>query len=308
MVPIGDIEQWVTIRGADCANPVILFLHGGPGNPLSPFSEAIYGTWENDFTLVQWDQRGTGMTYLANPPPQDLTVDRMVADGLALSEYLSRAMGQEKLILLAGSWGTVLGVRMALERPDLFHAYLGAGQLVSGPENQAASYRKVLERARTAGDEDIVATLEALGPPPWSNPRNPGILRRATRVFEGKDTVPPPEHWWSPAADYTDAEFRAANEAGEEFSYIEFIGMDGQGMLSRLNLPDYGLSFEIPVFLVHGEEDLVTVPEVARRYFDSLAAPEKEFRLLEATGHDPNAAMIDAEYEILKTRIMPLAQ
>lgn len=308
LVPIGGIEQWVTIRGADCGNPVILFLHGGPGNPLSPFGEAIYAPWEDEFTLVQWDQRGAGTTYSANPPPENLTVDRMIADGLALSEHLRQTLAQEKLILVAGSWGTVLGVGMALERPDLFHAYLGAGQLVSGAENQAASYRKVMERARAAEDAETVATLEALGPPPWTNPRNPGILRRATRAFEREATIPPPEGWWSPAPEYTSAEVRAATEAGEEFSYIQFVGLDGQGMLSTLDLPRRGLTFEIPVFMVQGAEDLVTVPEVARRYFDLLSAPQKEFRLLEATGHDPNLALVEAQHEILLSRIMPLVR
>ncbi len=306
--PIGGIRQWVTIRGDDCANPVLLFLHGGPGNPLSPYGERIYAAWERDFTLVQWDQRGSGRTFGANPPPAELTVERMTRDGIALTDYLRRRLGQRKIILVGGSWGTVLGVRMALARPDLFHAYLGAGQLVSASENLAASYRQVLGRARAAGDGATVAAIEALGPPPWTNPRGFGILRRATRLYERRATTAPPEGWWTPSPLYAATAIRAAHDAGEDFSYLQFVGLAGNGMLWTIDLPRLGLAFGIPIFMVQGAEDLVTVPDVARRYFDSLSAPQKEFRLLAATGHDPNAILVAAEYDILMTRIRPLAR
>ena len=307
-VPIGGIDQWVTIRGTGCAKPIILFLHGGPGNPLSPYAERIYAGWEKHFILVQWDQRGAGRTFGRNPPPADLTIERMMQDGIALTRYLRRRLGQKKVILVGGSWGSVLGVRMALARPRLFHAYLGAGQLVSYTENLTSSYELLLERARSAGDEATVARIEALGPPPWTDPRNAGILRRATRVYERRTTVPAPAGWWTPAPAYAGAAAESEREAGDDFSYLQFVGAAGNGMASTIDLPRLGLRFETPVFLVQGVEDLVTVPEVARRYFDSLTAPEKEFRLLPATGHDPNAAMVAAQYDILTTRILPLVR
>lgn len=305
-VAIGGIEQWVTIRGESCANPVILFLHGGPGNPLSPYAERIYAAWEREFTLVQWDQRGAGRTFGRNPVPATLTVAGMTADGIALADYLRARLRQPKIILVAGSWGTVLGVHMALARPDLFHAYVGAGQLVSYTENLTASYRALLARARAAGDGATLAAIEALGPPPWTDPRNAGILRRATRAYERRTTIPPPEGWWTPSPAYADAASQAALEASDDFSYLQFVGTAGNGMASTIDLPRLGLTFAIPVFILEGAEDLVTVPDVARLYFDSLTAPHKEFRLLAATGHDPNAALVDAEYDILTTRVLPL--
>jgi pimeloyl-ACP methyl ester carboxylesterase len=304
-VAIGGIEQWVTIRGDNCANPIVLFLHGGPGNPLSPYAERIYAAWEREFTLVQWDQRGAGKTFGRNPAPASLTVARMAQDGIALAEYLRARLRQPKVILVAGSWGTVLGVHMALARPALFHAYVGAGQLVSYRENLTASYRALLVRARAAGDAATVAAIEALGPPPWTNPRNAGILRRATRAYERRATIAPPAGWWTPAPAYADAATQAALEASDDFSYLQFVGTAGNGMASTIDLPRLGLAFAMPVFILEGAEDLVTVPDVARRYFDSLTAPHKEFRLLAATGHDPNAVLVDAQYDILRTRILP---
>ena len=304
-VPIGGIDQWVTIRGSNCANPAVLFLHGGPGNPLSPYAERIYAAWEREFTIVQWDQRGAGRTFGRNPPPAELTIAQMTQDGIALVDYLRAHLAHTKVILVAGSWGTVLGVHMVLARPDLFHAYVGAGQMVDYAENQAASYHGLLALARAAGDSATVTTIEALGAPPWTNPRNAGILRRATRVYERRTTTAAPEGWWIPAPTYADAASQAALEASDDFSYLQFVGTAGNGMAATIDLPRVGLNFGMSVFILAGAEDLVTVPAVARRYFDAISAPQKEFRLLAATGHDPNRALVDAQYDILVTRILP---
>ena len=307
-VRIGGIDQWVTIRGDSCTNPVILFLHGGPGNPLSPFADNIYAAWEPDFTLVQWDQRGAGRTFGRDADPVDLTIERMAADGIELAEYLIGHLGQEKIVLVGGSWGSVLGVHMARARPDLFHAYLGVGQLVHYEGNVEASYRRTLALAQAAQDDATVAALAALGPPPWTNPRSFGALRRATRAYEARTSTPPPDGWWRPSAAYASPAALAEHEAGEDFSYLQFVGWAGDGMFSTVDLPGLGTEFLIPFFLVKGAEDLVTVPAVARSYFDSISAPEKAYRLVPSAGHDPNAALIDAQHELLRSRVRPLAQ
>lgn len=301
-VQIGGIEQWMTIRGASCANPVVLIVHGGPGNPMTPYAEQLYGAWEKDFTLVQWDQRGAGRTFGRNKDSADetLTVERMAQDGIAVAEYVSRRLGKQKLILKGGSWGSVLGVHMVKMRPDLFAAYVGTSQLISHRDNGLASYTKVLERARAAGDSKTVATVEALGPPPWKNPRNFGILRRATRVYEGKGTDPAPKAWWAKAPAYATAQAEAEYEAGEDYAFLQFVGMEGNGMLSTIDLPKLGTRFDVPVFLIQGTEDLVTTKEVTKAYFDSIVAPHKDLILLERVGHDPNTAMVEAQYKVLK--------
>jgi pimeloyl-ACP methyl ester carboxylesterase len=307
-IDIGGIEQWVTVRGTDCANPVILFIHGGPGNPMSPFADAIYGDWENEFTLVQWDQRGAGRTWGRNPAvaEADLSIEQMAADGVELAALVAGRLGQDKVILVGGSWGSALAVKMARARPDLFHAYIGSGQLVSGAANLEASYRLQMALARSAGDAETVAALEAMGPPPWTNPRHFGALRRLTRRYEAKSTTPPPADWWVPAPDYVTAEAEAAYEGGEEHSYIQFVGFEGDGMLSRLDLLRDDLELALPVFLIQGEHDLVTAPEVARAWFDAIRAPRKSFTVLPATGHDPNLAMIEAQRAILREQVVPL--
>lgn len=309
-IPVGGIEQWVTIHGDSCANPVILFLHGGPGNTLSPFAEAIYGSWGRDFTLVQWDQRGAGRTFGRSAPAEDdtLTLERMAQDGIALAQYLTQRFGQKKIILTGGSWGTILGVQMVKARPDLFHAYVGVSQVVNYRENLTASYTKMLELARAKGDQRTISTLEGIGPPPWVNPRSFGVLRRATRPYEAQASTPAPPSWWVRTPQYDSRERLAEYEEGEDYSFLQFVGLKGDGMYSKVDLPSLGLSFNVPFFLVHGSEDLVARPEVARRYFDAITAPQKEFVLVPNAGHDPNKALLDVQYRIMRQRVHPVAQ
>lgn len=277
---------------------------------MSPYAETIYGAWENEFTLVQWDQRGAGKTFAANPATTEsaLTVERMTQDGVELTEYLTRQLGKRKVILMGGSWGSILGVHMVKSRPDLFYAYVGTGQIVSYRENQNASYTKLIALALAAGDQKTVSAIEALGPPPWTNPRNSGILRRATRVYEAKTSAAAPKAWWTPAPEYATAQMQEYFEQADDYSYLQFVGLKGDGMFSRIDLPKLGMRFDIPVYIIEGSEDLVAVPDIAKRYFDGVIAPAKEYVLVPQTGHDPNLAMVDAQYRILREKILIMAK
>lgn len=309
-VSIGGIEQWVTVKGDSCANPIVLFLHGGPGNPLSGYSDAVYGAWTKNFTLVQWDQRGSGMTYGRSPPGPDatLTIKQLSDDGAKLAAYLAHRFDKPKVILWGSSWGSILGVHMAKAHPALFYAYLGTSQGVSYRENQTASYAKLLALARAADDSASLAVLEGVGVPPWADPRSFGKVRRLVRKYEARVTTPAPKHWWKPAAEYATRKATADYEAGEEFSFLAFVGLNGDGMFSLVDLPNLGTEFATPMFFVQGAQDLLFTPDVAQRYYDSLKAPQKAFVLLEHAGHDPNQDVIDAEYILLMERILPLTK
>jgi pimeloyl-ACP methyl ester carboxylesterase len=140
-VTIGGIEQWVTIRGWDRGNPVLLFLHGGPGDVTSPWTFALFAPWEKQFTVVQWDQRGAGRTLRKTVSvAPTMTVDRMVQDGIELSEYLHKHLGKDKVVIVCHSFGTILGLGMARARPDLFYAYVGTGQVADETRNYSAAY------------------------------------------------------------------------------------------------------------------------------------------------------------------------
>ncbi|MBB3120940.1 alpha/beta fold hydrolase [Pseudoduganella violacea] len=309
-VKIGGIEQWVTIKGDDCKNPVILFVHGGPGNPMTPYVNSPYRPWEKEFTFVHWDQRGAGQTYGRNPIEPEteehiLSVEGLATDGVEVAAFATKHLNARKLILFGGSWGSVLGVHMAKRRPDLFVAYVGTGQLV-GPDNDKESYRKTLELARASGDKKTVEMLEGFGMPPWTKPRTPGLLRRISRIYEAKTTDPAPPSWWSRSPQYSNDEALINYGKGEDFSWLQYVGMKGDGMRYSVDLPRLGSDFQIPVFIIMGAEDLTSVPEVAKRYFDSISAPQKEYFLLPRTGHDHNHIMLEAQHKVLTTKVRPL--
>jgi pimeloyl-ACP methyl ester carboxylesterase len=192
--------------------------------------------------------------------------------------------------------------------PGLFSAYQGTSQMVEYRANQDATYSRALQLTRAAGDAQAVASLERLGTPPWENPRAFGIVRRITRRYEAKTTQPAPDTWWNSPSPYDTATYKTAYNAGEDYSYMQFVGMKGDGMLSRIDLPALGTTFPMPVFIIQGKEDLLTMPSVTRAYFDRIKAPTKKYILLDKVGHDPNPLMVDAQFRVLKTQIEPLVQ
>lgn len=314
-IPLNGFPQWLTITSQDCRKPVLLFIHGGPGNPISPFADALFDAWAKDFTLVQWDQRGAGRTYGRNLPVRELepaefngtplTLELMAADGIAVAEYLQQRLGKSKVILTGSSWGSALAVEMAHLRPELFHAYVGVSQLV-GPADLSASYALALQRARELGDQPALATLQAVGTPPWQDPRSFGKLRRILRGYEAQRSDAGPA--WKPAADYAGPQDAAAYEAGEDFSFLKFVGLKGDGMLWRLDLTAQRTRLRLPVFLVQGEEDLLTPPAVTRAYFDRIDAPRKKLVTVPRAGHDPNGPLLEAQYRLLKSEVLPLTR
>ena len=301
-VRINGIEQWVTIQGESCANPVILFVHGGPGNPITPTAHNVYGPWEKDFTLVHWDQRGAGMTYGRNRPADDepLTMEQLTADGIAVAEYAMRHLGKRKVLLWGSSWGSMLGIQMAHARPELFDAYIGAVQLIEYKANQTALYAKLVQLAQAANDQESTRKLDALGAPPWADPRAFGIARRIDRKYEALVTDPPPPWWRKPAPQYSTPKYEADYTAGEDYSYVQFVGLKGDGIFSRYDLYRMGTRFALPVYFVMGKEDLLSSADIARRYFDAIDAPFKQFVVVARAGHDPNEPMLDAQYQVLR--------
>lgn len=309
-VPIGGIDQWVVIRGADCANPVVVMVHGGPGNPSTPFAENLYGAWEKDFTLVQWDQRGSGKTVERNPSTVDrpLTMAQLAADGVDVTTYATGRLGKRRVILFGGSWGSALAVHMLKLKPEVFAAYQGSSQMVDYRGNETATYTRILELTRVARDTKAIEALETLGAPPWKNPRAFGMVRRITRRYEAKTIQAAPDTWWHFPPQYATDAYKAAYTVGEDYSYIQMVGMDGDGMMSTLDLPALGTTFQMPIFFIQGREDLITVPSVTKAYFDQISAPVKGYILLDKVGHDPNPLMVDAQYRVLKTQIAPLLE
>src|SRR5215218_6197097 len=166
-VKVGGIDQWIQIRGEDRANPVLLVLHGGPGWPNAVFTLPLR-PWEPHFTVVQWDHRGAGKTLGRNGKSGsgEMTFDRRVADAIELVEFLRNYLSKDKVILLAESMGTLTGLPLAKQRPDLFYALVATDLYVDMAANEAGKYQMTLERLRAANNKKGVADLERIGPDP----------------------------------------------------------------------------------------------------------------------------------------------
>jgi pimeloyl-ACP methyl ester carboxylesterase len=309
-VQIGGIDQWVTIKGDDRKNPVVLFLHGGPGDALSPIADAWFGGWEKDFTLVQWDQRGAGRTYGKSGPSIEpsMTIERMVQDGIEVTEFLIKHLNKKKIVIEGGSWGSILGIYMARARPDLFYAYVGIAQMVKIRKNQSASYARVLELARAAGDQQAINELVRIGSMPWDSDSISKwhIYRKWELAYQAKRvTAPPPPDKISP--EYASPQERAQYAAADDFSSVFFFGLTLSGPLEDVDLPALGMEFAIPIFILQGQEDLTALPELAKAYFNSIKAPRKQFYLVPGTGHEPSAAELKLARKVLIEQVRPLA-
>jgi pimeloyl-ACP methyl ester carboxylesterase len=280
-VTLGGIEQWITIRGADRANPVLLIVHGGPGDPQSSFPSA-YAVYEKDFTVVQWDQRGAGKTYGRNPnsPPEP---ERVELDGIELAQYLINYLAKKKILLLGHSWGTHLAVGIVQSRPELFAAYIGTGQVGSWRANVQAQFDFLLAKARAANDRKRVEQLEAIGTPDpnsaqqyfsWWSMRNPYMSPDDATWFKEMRQIAQ-----SNPSEFTEENMKTVGEG------MRYSGRTTLNSMLATELPTTANTLKVPFFVIQGKEDMVTPTSVAMKYFNVVKAPKKKLILIEHAGH-----------------------
>jgi pimeloyl-ACP methyl ester carboxylesterase len=274
-VTIGGIEQWVTIRGDDRRKPVLLLLHGGPGDVQSPFI-STYAPYERDFVLVQWDQRGAGQTFAKNGAA-GVTLERLIADGIDLAGHLRQRFPEQKLILFGHSWGSLIATGMAQQRPDLFDAYVGTGQVTAWADTVQFQFDFLKRRHKEQGDANALAALEAIGKPdPMNRKEYFGWSRPIRQFLNPSDTA-----WLADmrklatANGVTEATMKAVND-----------GMIASGTaLSFADLPATAVRFKIPYYVIQGRDDLFAPTALVEAYFNKVSAPKKGLFVLEGAGH-----------------------
>jgi pimeloyl-ACP methyl ester carboxylesterase len=302
-VRIGGIAQWISIRGENRNNPVVLMLHGGPGGSMSAIS-AIFRNWEKDFTVVQWDQRGAGKTYTRNGSQEaPMTIERNVRDGIEVTRYVEQRLHKKAIILLGHSWGTELGVLMLKRAPQLFSAFVGTGFVVAKEEKEEILYRRLLARLKAAKDQDGLAKLEALGPPPYKSEHDQDIERSLSKQFDteaerGLYSKMLPVALFAPDVTIRDLiSIGAGTDYTAEALYRETLGYDARKL---------GPKFAMPFFIFNGDRDLVTPPDLVRPYFATIEAPKKAFVILKGGGHSALLTEPDVFLTEMKARVRPI--
>jgi len=304
-VRIGGIEQWVSIRGQNQDNPVILVLHGGPGVSNAPFAPAFIH-WEKDFTVVEWDQRGAGRTFGRNGAAGSglLSIHRLTQDGIELTQHLRSRLRKDKVILFALSFGSVIGLKMVQASPDLFAAYVGSGQFVNAAEGDALGYRLTLEQARATGNREAVSALEAIGPPPWPDAKTRSAAKGwATRMTKEDDPASKMNvrAMLKALPDYSEADLENLVK-GMQFS-TEPLVRDVMSFDARA----LGRRFPIPLFIFQGADDLNTPTSLVQRWFADLEAPVKTAVIVEHASHGAFYTHSPELGRFLVERVRPLA-
>lgn len=301
-VDIGGVKQWLHIRGRDRDNPVIVYLHGGPGSPMIGWMDATMRPWEDYFTLVHWDQRQTGKSYYpADDDNNPLTFDMFLDDTKQVIQFVRKHLNKEKIILLGHSWGSVLGMYIAKYHPDWLHGYLGIGQVVDSAKAEKMIYSQLIKRAKEKGKYQLATKIEAIMPLLERNDivglksraENCNLVRIELQRLAGETnmrfldiedlfTTTNLNRLISPLLSLND--IKNSVFGGESAFYrppyklLEEVGQS--------NLPnELGSDFKIPIVFFTGEHDWHTPRVLAEEWFGDIRAPYKNIVCFKKSSH-----------------------
>jgi pimeloyl-ACP methyl ester carboxylesterase len=311
-VEIGGIQQVLYFRGQNVDNPVILFLHGGPGSPARMILHHFQYEWENDFTVVHWDQRQAGKTYVLNDPEaiiKTLSYERMLKDAHEVTQYIKQKMNKEQIIVLGSSWGSMLGSGLVQRYPQDYCAYIGVGQMVSIRENEQMGYEKVLEAAHAAGNQKDIAALEAFAPYPPLRDYDEGFNRLLAdmRQYQTKYKLADGMSIKALLQLFTTPYYTLAELMGcvSEKAMLHDQHPIYRDLYRGNGIRDFGDVYQIPVYYIMGENDFQTPYPLAKEFFGQISASDKMFYSIPNAGHVP---MIDNKTEfnrVLLKDILP---
>jgi pimeloyl-ACP methyl ester carboxylesterase len=280
------------IRGENPKNPIILYLHGGPGTPMLQFISYLEKNerLEKYFTVCYWDQRGSGMTYSKSTDPSTMTVKQMVEDTHEVTKYLKSRFGQNKIYLIGHSWGSYLCVKTIEKYPENYLAYIGIGQVSNQTESERLAYNYMLTHARDINDKDVIEKLEKQDPYADDFPQIDYLIKVRTAILNkyGIGHL----HKGVTFQDilktvflfkgYTLAE-KINWFLGADFSMIYLFPV-----LLKDDFFTSSVKFEIPFYIIQGVYDYQVSYVLAEKYLNIIDAPKKAFFSLDNSAHSPN--------------------
>lgn len=324
-VTIGGVQQWITIRGKNKNNPILLHLHGGPGTAISDLSYAFMSPLEDNFTVVQWDQRGAGRSDLEpDKLIPTMTMDRMVDDGSEVLAYLQKRFGRERILVFGQSWGTILGMALVKKHPEQVAAYMAFGQFNNLQQNGKEAVALARAEATKRGDKDALAALDKVPPFPTEIYDKNGLSNgKQSQWIQSFQPIGAKmgQHWYNRTPDEMESFFTTAALMSpsitnkQVWDVLRSNGPDERptNQLSKAMAEFDGLSvaggkLDVPYILVQGKYDGQTPHDDAMLLYNSIKAPYKNFIELPYAAHyiwpeQPGLAF----YKITK-ELMPFAK
>ena len=275
-------KQYVEITGSSDKNPVLLFIHGGPGWPQTPQLRYFNADLTKDFTLVAWEQRGTGRSFMENPTPKNVTLEQITADAHELTQKLKEKFGQQKIYLAGYSWGSIVGMHLVQKYAEDYHAYIGIGQVINMKRGMEISQEWLTQKAREKNDKETLQTLEKLKKP--SKDFCDGDLQCFIKQYElvmkyggaihNTDAEKESEIATAKYEDYKNYDWNAGFEFSAKNLEKDMFAADFRAVKE----------LKIPVYFFLGRHDW-NVPSVLTEEFSYfLTAPKKEVVWLENRG------------------------
>ena len=308
-IPLGGLTQAIHIWGTKKENPAVLFLHGGPGIPNRHGIAKNHMDLLDDFTIVAWDQRGTGGSYFGCDPAT-LTLDQLVSDCGELLDYLCRTLGKEKIFLLGGSWGTELGTFVCQKYPEKVAGYIGYGQVVNGIENENVSYAFALRKAKEANCTEDVAELERIGPPVDGQykPVFEGLMaqRRIMKKYGGHSTKGGSYFTGTVVPILTSPELSLRDKLGTAKGYKLCLSKMWPTIGHYDFIHDCG-PFQMPYYIFQGRKDNNTPASLVQDYYDAIVAPDKDLVWFENSAHGPLGEEPEKFKRLMREKFLAIA-
>ncbi len=287
-VNINGVKQGMFIKSKDVTHPVLLYLHGGM--PDYFLTEKYPTGLEDYFTVVWWEQRGSGLSYSANLPRETTTLEQMISDTLEVTNYLRQRFGKEKIYLMGHSGGTFIGIQAAARAPELYYAYIGVAQMSNQLQSEKLAYDYMLQQFKENGDTKMVKKLEAAPVTVTSGtPKSYLLLRDVAMHSLGIGTT---HDMHSVVTDIFLPSFQC-----RDYTLSEKIGMwrgKSQSGVASLwdamlstNLSEHLPEVDVPVYFFDGVYDYTVNYTLAKNYFEKLHAPIKGFYTFEQSAHSP---------------------
>lgn len=309
-IVLGGLAQTIHIWGTNPENPVLLFLHGGPGVPNRHSMAKNHMDLCHDLTIVAWDQRGTGGSYFGCDP-ESLTLEQLISDCGELIDYLCATLSKKKIFLLGASWGTELGTFVCQRCPDKIAGYIGYGQVVNGIENENVSYAFALEKAKEAGNAEDIADLERVGPPADGQykPVFEGLMtqRRIMKKYGGHSTKKGGYFTTTVIPILTSPELDLRSKIGTAKGYKLCLSKMWPTIV-HYDFIHYCGPFRMPYYIFQGRLDRNTPASLVQDFFDSIEAPDKDLIWFEHSAHGPMGEEPEKFKQLLLEKIHAIAR